>query len=226
MVGGIRDHYPDGRGTAGHVGLLTQDVDDGHTQDLRERIGAVQCGLPFADVGEAIAHAMPSQVLDGQRVGKFEVFLPGSVGGGHVDAAFRAAEHVIFGVEDFDQELSRARARRVVGDGDVQAAVRIGSGNRAIGLLANSSLVELGTAAAEDLDEKNWLNESQGLAENLVYDAEVSGGLRNLEAAHLDIEHQPLDLSEDYLRAGADAAEKRVVQAGFRLGAILKQLFQ
>ncbi|MBI3866032.1 MAG: hypothetical protein HY290_29495 [Planctomycetia bacterium] len=59
---------------------------------------------------------------------------------------------------------------------------------------------------------------------HLVYDPEVLAAIRTLEATHTDIEDQPIDLSEDYLRAGADAAEKRVVQAGYRLGAILSAL--
>jgi len=98
--------------------------------------------------------------------------------------------------------------------------------NRSIALLADGALVELGKQAAQDLDEETWLKESRALATNLVYDSEVMAALRHLEATKGDIEKQPLDLSEDYLRAGAAAAEKRVVQAGFRLGAILSQLFE
>ena len=97
--------------------------------------------------------------------------------------------------------------------------------NKAAALVKNSAMLTLGTDAAKDLNEQTWLNESKVLATNVVYDPEVMGTLRGLESTHEDIENEPIDLSEAYLRTGADAAEKRVVQAGFRLGAILSGLF-
>lgn len=98
--------------------------------------------------------------------------------------------------------------------------------SRAVKLSTDPSLKTLGNTAAEDLNEETWLKESQALAVNAVYDSEVMVELRHLEKVHQDTEDQPLDLSEDYLRTGADTAEKRVVQAGFRLGAILSELFE
>jgi hypothetical protein len=98
--------------------------------------------------------------------------------------------------------------------------------NRAITLLADASLVELGKEAIHDLNEETWLKESRALAMNRVYDVEVLGALRELEESNGDIEKQPINLSEEYLRRGAAAADQRVVQAGFRLGAILSQLFE
>ncbi|WP_010581939.1 S1/P1 nuclease [Schlesneria paludicola] len=95
---------------------------------------------------------------------------------------------------------------------------------QAISLLAIPELQALGTQATVDLDEMKWVEESKALAMGLVYDDELLATLRIMEAAHTDIEHQPIHLSEDYLRAGDAACDKRVVQAGFRLGAILKGL--
>jgi len=35
---------------------------------------------------------------------------------------------------------------------------------------------------------------------------------------------QPIDLSQEYLQAGGQVAEQRIVQAGYRLGALLKSI--
>ena len=80
---------------------------------------------------------------------------------------------------------------------------------------------KLGTQAAAQLDEKIWLDESHAFAESTVYDAEVLGFLRGYVA---EKEAPPIQLTERYLKTGGKLAEQRVVQAGYRLGAVLKEI--
>ena len=59
------------------------------------------------------------------------------------------------------------------------------------------------------------------MAKSAVYDTEVLAALVQMEAVgRVD----PIDLSELYLKAGGGIAETRMVQAGYRLGAVLKEL--
>lgn len=95
----------------------------------------------------------------------------------------------------------------------------------ALELIGNSSLLAIGKRAATELDESQWFKESKDLAVHVVYGAEVLGVLRNMEREHADLEHQPIDLSDDYLRTGSKVCDQRIIQAGFRLGAILSGLF-
>ncbi|QDU25248.1 S1/P1 Nuclease [Anatilimnocola aggregata] len=81
----------------------------------------------------------------------------------------------------------------------------------------------LGTAAAGDLNEETWLAESFELAKNVAYGPEILGPLRIFEADN-DPEYPPIKLSEDYLEAGGSAVDRRLIQAGYRLGAILKKV--
>ena len=60
-----------------------------------------------------------------------------------------------------------------------------------------------------------------GLANDYVYTQEVLDALRKMEAAGAVEE---ISLSEEYLKAGGHIAERRVVQAGFRLAELLKSL--
>jgi hypothetical protein len=61
------------------------------------------------------------------------------------------------------------------------------------------------------------------LAQWMAYDEEVTGYLRG----YLDkSEAPPIHLTERYLKTGGDVAEKRVTQAGYRLGSVLKGLVQ
>jgi hypothetical protein len=94
--------------------------------------------------------------------------------------------------------------------------------NKAIGDLAKPEFAALSAGAAMTLDEKAWLNESHVLAKSQVYTDEVLAALRRMEAMGDIVE--PIGLSEDYLKAGGRVAERRVVEAGYRLGAVLKTL--
>ena len=73
------------------------------------------------------------------------------------------------------------------------------------------------------MDEETWLNESRELAVSFVYSPDLMGYLRNIEQEG-GKELTPFEFDADYLRAGGKICDKRVVQAGYRLGAILKQI--
>jgi len=55
-----------------------------------------------------------------------------------------------------------------------------------------------------------------------VYDEEVIAALRTMESGGGRVED--IELSEADLKNGGRVAEPRLVQAGYRLGAVLKQL--
>ncbi len=81
---------------------------------------------------------------------------------------------------------------------------------------------KLGNMAAKSLDEKRWLEESCQLAADVAYGPEVCGNLRSVIN---QTRAPPIRLSETYLKTAGVVAAQRVDQAGYRLGAILKQLF-
>ncbi len=93
--------------------------------------------------------------------------------------------------------------------------------NRAIKVGNDPELSRIGTDAATTLNEKNWLDESHELAESTVYDSEITGFLRGYIG---EKEAPPIHLTERYLKTGGNLAERRVVQAGYRLGAVLKTI--
>ena len=93
--------------------------------------------------------------------------------------------------------------------------------NRAITLVNDPEKAAIGIEAAKDLDEKQWLDESHELAESVAYGPEVTGHLRGVVSEQ---EAPPLRLSETYLKDAGAAAERQVTAAGYRLGAILKQI--
>jgi hypothetical protein len=96
--------------------------------------------------------------------------------------------------------------------------------DRARSLLTKPGMANLGQAAAQDLDEANWLDESHTLAKMVVYDPEVLVALRGLESDPGEQHTRPITLSDEYLSAGGKIAQQRLVQAGFRLGAVLKAI--
>jgi hypothetical protein len=92
--------------------------------------------------------------------------------------------------------------------------------NKAIALAADPKLAELGRSAPLNLNHKAWLDESYLLAVTVAYDAEIITALRGMERGSGGVES--IRLSEDYLKAGGRNSERRLVQAGFRLGVVLK----
>jgi hypothetical protein len=93
--------------------------------------------------------------------------------------------------------------------------------NKAITFVNDPNESKLGLAATKQLDEKIWLLESHKLAESTVYDAELVGYLRGYADK---TEAPPITLTQRYLKEGGAAAEQRIIQAGYRLGAVLKQV--
>ena len=90
-------------------------------------------------------------------------------------------------------------------------------------LIADADLAKLGETAAAELDEETWLNESRDLAVSFVYSPDLMGYLRNVEQEG-GTELKPFEFDVEYLRAGGKICDKRVVQAGYRLAEVLKQI--
>jgi hypothetical protein len=90
-------------------------------------------------------------------------------------------------------------------------------------LLAIPELAELGERSARELDEKQWMDESHELCVNVVYGPELLGYLRNRETEG-GTDLQPISLPEEYLKAGGKVCDRRAVQAGYRLAAVLKEI--
>jgi S1/P1 Nuclease len=97
-----------------------------------------------------------------------------------------------------------------------------GARNRAIAYDEDDRFARLGKAAATLPDVITWRDESYDLAQRTVYDDEVLGALRKMEAGSGRVEE--IALSETYLKNGGHAVEPRLVQAGYRLGMVLRQI--
>jgi hypothetical protein len=93
--------------------------------------------------------------------------------------------------------------------------------NRAIKIVNDPELGKIGADAATKLDEKTWLDESHEYAESTAYDSEVTGFLRGYVD---EKEAPPIHLTERYLKEGGNLAERRVVEAGYRLEAVLREI--
>lgn len=95
--------------------------------------------------------------------------------------------------------------------------------NRALKLMSDEELRHLGTNAARQLNEEAWLEESHAACRDAVYAPEVMAHLRSLPRREMS-SLPPLALTEDYLKAAGAVAERRVVQAGHRLGVVLRDI--
>jgi hypothetical protein len=98
-----------------------------------------------------------------------------------------------------------------------------GAHQEAAKLLEASELAMLGDTAAAHLDEETWVNESRELAMSFTYSPELIAYLRGVENEG-GKGLKPFEFSEDYLKAGGKICDKRIVQAGYRLAAVLKQI--
>src|SRR5262245_35317754 len=94
--------------------------------------------------------------------------------------------------------------------------------DRAIAFVNAENWEAAGNSAAAVLDEKDWLLESNALAREFVYSPDILSSVAKAETAGGSLD--PLDMSEDYFKAGGRVAERRVAEAGYRLGAILRQI--
>lgn len=93
--------------------------------------------------------------------------------------------------------------------------------NAALVLINDQEHAAAGQLAANQLDERVWMEESHRLAGEHVYDGEVRAALGQMEAAG---SIETIELSEAYLQASGKLAQRRMVEAGYRLGAVLKQV--
>lgn len=91
--------------------------------------------------------------------------------------------------------------------------------NRAIAAYGDE-WAELRTSAALVRSAEEWLKESTQLAATVCYAGEVGKALEQQEATGDKV--HPITLSEDYLKTGGELSERRVIQAGVRLGVALK----
>jgi hypothetical protein len=98
--------------------------------------------------------------------------------------------------------------------------------NKAKALMAVQDWATAGTAAAGELNESKWLDESFELATTKVYDIDLMAHLRVVEMDGSQVDFPPFDLDDEYLKDADKICDKRVVEAGYRLGEILKQLVQ
>lgn len=95
--------------------------------------------------------------------------------------------------------------------------------DEALTLMIEDEYKKLGEASRGQLDEETWLSESQKLALTYVYTDEVLAPLRNYNEVE-ELKKNPLGMSKDYLQTGGKIAKQRVVEAGYRLGAVLKEI--
>lgn len=85
----------------------------------------------------------------------------------------------------------------------------------------NRELVSIGERAAGTVDIENWIDEGHTLALRFGYSKEVLKKVAAREGhAHLG----PLELSANYKTDAEALAERRAVEAGYRLGKLLQQL--
>jgi hypothetical protein len=91
----------------------------------------------------------------------------------------------------------------------------------ALNLLADPELSRVGDRGAASLDEKIWLDESRKFAAEFAY-RPLLPYLQDLEKQGREL--LPITLTEDYLVTGGVISRMRVVMAGYRLAAVLKEI--
>lgn len=99
------------------------------------------------------------------------------------------------------------------------------SRKRALTWMHDPDLMAATRTATRNLNEEDWMRESQRLSESAVYDEEVRTFLKQLPAEPLADNSPRLTLTEDYLERGGLISRRRVLEAGLRLGAVLNHLF-
>ena len=87
----------------------------------------------------------------------------------------------------------------------------------------NQNLADAGREAAQSIDIETWIEEGHALAKRYVYTEEVLQKIADREGhSHLG----PLDLPASYRADAERVAERRAVEAGYRLAKLLEQLLQ
>ncbi|MDX1963373.1 MAG: S1/P1 nuclease [Pirellulales bacterium] len=95
--------------------------------------------------------------------------------------------------------------------------------NKALGMISTPAQQAVGLVAAAQLDHEIWLKESHILAKTAVYDSVVLGHIRAFEANPAAEKLEPLVLPTEYLQTAGQIAELRLIQAGYRLGAVVAE---
>jgi len=107
-------------------------------------------------------------------------------------------------------------------DGLPDGRVQLGATRRrALEWMNEPELAQAGNAAAADLDVGSWIEESYRVATTDAYAGEVLAYVRLLEQSEPDNEVPPLTLSQAYMEHSGQIAQRRVVESGFRLAALL-----
>jgi hypothetical protein len=87
---------------------------------------------------------------------------------------------------------------------------------RSTEIMSNQELVTLGQGAALSLDPQVWLKESRAEAVEHVYTPEVMDELAKVQRGLVQ-EPEEINLSEVYLKKAGGIAQRRAVQAAYRL---------
>lgn len=82
---------------------------------------------------------------------------------------------------------------------------------------------EVFDTAARETEPAKWANESHELCRSVVYTPEILNAVKKTPAGE---KIAPLDLPVEYYKAAGELARKRVLAAGLRLGALLKNANQ
>jgi hypothetical protein len=168
------------------------------SRDTSPQDRAIVLAWVFHLVGD-IHQPLHSSALVSQRL-----FPEGDRGGNSIRLKQRGNLHALW--DGFPGEAMEFRAAR----------------SRAIIYVQQQPWRTLGQSAVSELQQSAWLAESELFAKADAYAGEVLAAVAKMEAAGGP--PQEIELSERYLKAGGMAAEWRMVQAGYRLGAVLKQL--
>jgi hypothetical protein len=107
------------------------------------------------------------------------------------------------------------------GDGSASRIKAAAVRNKAISLRNTPALCAAGKAAVADLSVETWVKEGRELAERK---ANTQAILEHLDGQNDRKKLPPLDRDEDYLKDGGAVAQKRLVEAGLRLAALLKTI--
>ncbi len=121
----ICDDHSHRRLTAGQIRLLAEDMHHRRAQDLRDGFHPLQRLVLLIAVFKVIAHAMPHQVVQGQRLLQLDLLLPAPGSLGNIRAPFHAPHDFVFRVEDLHRQPPRAGMRGFVRNAHIQDAMRI-----------------------------------------------------------------------------------------------------
>jgi hypothetical protein len=117
--------------------------------------------------------------------------------------------------------LTGQRTLHAVWDGFLGNGVSLGYVSRkAADYVSDPKLRILGELAARELDTDVWVDESTELADEAVYDSTIISAVDQVERAPSPLKplaHPP----QSYYVEGRAHAERRAVEAGFRLAALL-----